>query len=127
MTHKSLPAGTHCKILELIQIGEDITMAECEEVNQLIAEFADCFTLSLSEVNLIPGVVHKLNVPEDAMFHTKIPHRSYNPDQCAFMEAKVNDMLKAGVVRPMHPEEVKCVTSSYNVFNIHKANASTEI
>ena len=33
------------KIVDLVQIGEDITMAQGEEVRQLISEFADCFML----------------------------------------------------------------------------------
>ena len=101
------------------QLNVKRTTAECEEVNQLIAEFTDCFALLLSEVNLIPRAVHKLNVPEDAMFHTKIPHHSYNPYQHAFMEAKVDDMLKAGVVCPMHPGEVKCTALSVLAHKVH--------
>ena len=118
-TKPFLPACV-AKILELVQIGEDITAAECEEVGRLIAEFADCFALLLSEVNLIPGAVHKLNLPENAMFHTKIPQHLFNPDQKAFMEAKVDDMLKAGVVHSMHPREVKCVAPSVLAHKTHE-------
>jgi transposase InsO family protein len=108
------------KILELVQIGDDITAAQCTEVKSLISEFADCFALSLNEVNLIPGAVHKLNVPEDATFRTKIPQRSFNPDQRAFMEAKVDEMLKGGIIRPMHPGEVKCVAPSVLAQKAHE-------
>jgi len=107
------------KILELVEIGEDIMAAQCEEVKQLIVEFADCFTLSLSKVNLIPGAMHKLNVPEDATFHTKIPQCMFNPDQQVFMEAKVDEMLKGGMIQPMHPGEVKCVAPSVLAQKIH--------
>jgi len=107
------------KILELVEIGEDIMVAQCEEVKQLIVEFADCFALSLSEVNLIPGAMHKLKVPEDATFHTKIPQCMFNPDQRAFMEAKVDEMLKGGIIWPMHPGEVKCVAPSVLAQKIH--------
>ena len=110
-TNPFLPARVS-KILELVQIGKDITTAQCEEVKSLIAGFTDCFALSLNEVNLIPGAVHKLNVPEDATFRTKIPQRSFNPDQRAFMEAKVDEMLKGGIIRPIHLGEVKCIAPS---------------
>ena len=110
-TDPFLPAHIE-KIIELVKIGEDITTAQCKEVKSLITEFADCFALSLSEVNLIPGAVHKLNIPEDATFQTKIPQRSFNPDQHAFMNTKVDEMLKGGIIRPMHPGEVKCVAPS---------------
>ena len=108
------------KIVDLVQIGEDITAAQREEVRQLISEFADCFALSLSEVNLIPGAIHKLNIPEDATFRTKIPQRSFNPDQRAFMEAKVDEMLEAGIIRPIHPGDVKCVAPSVLAQKVHE-------
>ncbi|EDR00266.1 uncharacterized protein LACBIDRAFT_314459 [Laccaria bicolor S238N-H82] len=107
------------KILELVQIGDDITADQREEVKSLIAEFADCFALSLSEVNLIPGAVHKLDIPENTSFRTKIPQCSFNPDQQAFMEAKVDEMLKGGIIRPIHPREVKCVTPSVFTSGYH--------
>lgn len=81
--------------------------------------FADCFALSLSKVNLIAGAVHKLNVPEGATFRTKVPQHSLNPDQWAFMEAKVDKMLKAGVVCPVHPGEIKCVAPSVLAHKVH--------
>ncbi|EDR07197.1 uncharacterized protein LACBIDRAFT_328212 [Laccaria bicolor S238N-H82] len=108
------------KILELVQIGDDITADQRKEVKSLIAEFADCFALSLSEVNLIPGTVHKLDIPENTSFRTKIPQRSFNPDQRAFMEAKVDEMLKGGIIRPIHPREVKCVAPSVLAQKAHE-------
>jgi len=96
------------KILDLVQIGDDITTGQHEEIRQLVVEFADCFVLSLSEVNLILDTVHKLNIPADAMFCTKLPQRSFNTDQWAFMEAKVDEMLKAGIISSIHPGDVKC-------------------
>ena len=118
-TEPFLPARVE-KIMELVKIGEDVTAAQREEVKSLIAEFADCFALSLSEVNLIPGAVHKLNIPEDATFRTKIPQRSFNPDQCAFMNAKVDEMLKGGIIRSIHPGEVKCVAPSVLAQKAHE-------
>jgi len=110
-TEPFLPACV-AKILDLVQIGEDVTEVQCNEVKQLIVEFADCFALLLTKVNLIPGAVHKLNIPEDATFRTKIPQCSFNPDQCSFMVAKVQEMLKGGIIRPIHPGEVCCVAPS---------------
>ena len=104
-TEPFLPACV-VKILELVQIGEDISNAEHQEVERLIAEYADCFALSLSEVNVVPGAVHKLNIPENSTFRTKVPQRSFNPDQRSFMAAKVQEMLEGGIICPMHPGEV---------------------
>ena len=114
-----LPACV-ARILELVQIGDDVTETQRSEVKQLIAEFADCFALSLSEVNLIPGAVHKLDIPKGTTFHTKIPQRSFNPDQRAFMVAKVQEMLKGGIICPMHPGEVRCVAPSVLAQKVHE-------
>jgi len=121
-THQTEPFLPACiaKILELVQIGEDVTDAQCQEVKHLIAEYADCFALSLSEVNLVPSAVHKLNIPENSTFCTKIPQCSFNPDQRAFMAVKVQEMLKGGIICPMHPGEVHCVAPSVLAQKAHK-------
>ena len=121
-THHTDPFQPACiaKIIDLVQIGKDITTAQCKEVRQLILEFADCFALSLSEVNLIPGAIHKLNIPEDTTFHMKILQRSFNPDQRAFMEAKVDEMLEAGIICPIYPEDIKCIAPSVLAQKVHE-------
>ena len=118
-TEPFLPARV-AKILELVQIGDDVSEVQRDEVKQLITEFADCFALSLSEVNLIPGAVHKLDIPEGSTFRTKIPQRSFNPDQRTFMATKVQEMLKGGIIRPMHPREVRCVAPSVLAHKVHE-------
>ena len=105
-TWKSYPCKPECikKIIQEITIGPDITDKQCQTIHKLLEEYADCFALSIKEVNAIPGAVHKLKIPEGATFQTKIPPRSYNPDQQAFMNAKVDEMLEAGIICPIHPK-----------------------
>jgi len=117
-TDPFLPARV-AKIWELVQIGEDLTETEHKEVERLIEEFANCFVLSLSKVNLIPGAVHRLNIPQGTTFRMKIPQCPLNPDQQVFMETKVDEMLKAGVIRTAHPGEVKCVAPSVLAQKVH--------
>jgi hypothetical protein len=45
-----------------VTIGPDITQEQREIVQKLLEEYADCFALSIKEVNAIPGTVHKLNI-----------------------------------------------------------------
>ena len=75
----------------------------------VIKEFADCFALAISEVNTVPGAVHKLDIPEDATFRTKIGQRSLNPPQKAYIHSKVKEMLSAGIIEPIHPRDVRAV------------------
>ncbi|KAF8873067.1 hypothetical protein BD779DRAFT_1679411 [Infundibulicybe gibba] len=73
------------QILKEINIGNDISEEERNQVRALMAEFADCFALSLSEVNSVPGAVHKLNVPAEAQFALRVGQRSLNPEKRADM------------------------------------------
>ena len=100
------------KILQEVTIGPDLTQEQRQIVEQLIGDYADCFALSIKEVNAIPGAVHKLNIPEGATFRKKIPPRSYNPDQRAYINARVDEMLEANIIRPIHPGEVQFVAQT---------------
>ena len=94
------------RVLQEITIGPDITDTQRAEIHELISSYADCFALNIKEVNAIPGAVHKLNIPEGTTFRTKIPPRSYNPDQRVFIESKIDEMLEAGIIQPIHPRDV---------------------
>jgi hypothetical protein len=60
------------QVLSEVTIGPDITPEEHRGVRDLIAGFADCFALAMSEVNTVPGAVHKLNILPETKFHTRI-------------------------------------------------------
>ena len=107
------------KIIQEVTIGPDITAEQRQVVHELIEEYADCFALSLKEVNAIPGAVHKLNIPEGSTFRTKIPPRSFNPDQRTFVNAKVDEMVEAEIIRPIHPSEVRFVAQTVLAQKVH--------
>ncbi|KAF8805776.1 hypothetical protein BYT27DRAFT_7103759, partial [Phlegmacium glaucopus] len=107
------------RIIQEVTIGPDIADKYKAEIHKLLAEYADCFPLSINEVNAIPGAVHKLNIPEGSTFRTKIPPRTHNPDQRAFMENKVNEMLEAGIIRPIHPRDVRFVAQTVLAHKTH--------
>lgn len=108
------------RIKQEVTIGPDLTDTQRQVVQDLLEEYADCFALSINEVNAIPGTTHKLNIPEGATFRTKIPPRSYNPDQRAFVNTKVNEMLEAGIIRPIHPSEVRFVAQTVLAQKTHE-------
>jgi hypothetical protein len=84
-------------------------LEERRKVKDLIAEFADCFALAMSEVNTVPGAVHKLNIPPGTKFRTKVGQRSLNPAQREYLHAKVNEMVDAGIIAQIHPRDVRAV------------------
>ena len=110
-THPLKPERV-ARILQEVTIRSDVTKSQHDEVRMLISKYADCFALAIKEVNAIPNAVHKLNIPEGATFRTKILPRSYNPDQRAFMEAKIDEMLEAGIIQPIHPRDVQFVAQT---------------
>ncbi|TFY73138.1 hypothetical protein EWM64_g10874, partial [Hericium alpestre] len=65
-------------LLSSVQIGPDLTSSECSTVEALIAEFVDCFAMSLEERQ--------------------------------FLDKKVDEMLRAGVIEQVHPSQVKAVS-----------------
>jgi RNase H-like domain found in reverse transcriptase len=97
------------KILAEVQIGSDITPEQRRDVLDLVERFADCFALAISEVNTVPGAIHKLDIPTDATFRTKIGQRALNAPQKAFIHSKVSEMLAAGIIEPIHPRDVRAV------------------
>jgi hypothetical protein len=50
-----------------ILIRDDISPEERSAAEGTITAFADVFALSVSEVKHIPGVVHRLEIPEGAI------------------------------------------------------------
>ena len=108
-----------------VTLGWDIMEAEHDTAQTTIAEFTDCFALSIKEISTIPGAVHKLNILEGVTFRTKIPLRSYNPDQRVFMEVKIDEMLEAGVICKIHPRDVRFVAQTVLVQKTHEGEGLT--
>jgi hypothetical protein len=98
------------EVLRLVTIGDDLTTEERQAVKTLVVEYADCFVLSVSKVLPVDGVVHKLDIPEGAMFSKKVRQRPLTPTQKKYLHAKIDEMLEAGVIEACSPDEVKCVS-----------------
>ena len=60
------------QIISEVTVGPNTTPDEHQEVDNLIAEFADCFALAMNEVNTVPGAIHKLNIPPEMKFRMRI-------------------------------------------------------
>ena len=55
-------------ILAEVTIGQDLTPAQRKLVRQTVAEHAECFALSMSEVTPVEGAAHRLDIPRDKQF-----------------------------------------------------------
>lgn len=95
-------------ILSDVTIGPDLSPEQRRVVKSLIAEFADCFALSLGEVLPVKGAEHHLNIPEGTVFRTKVNQRPLSPPQKVFYNGVINRMLDADIIRPIAAADVKC-------------------
>ena len=85
-------------ILNEITLGQDLTMAQRESIRLTIAEYAECFTLSMSEVTSVEGASLCLDIPRDKQFRTKINQRLQSPPQREFFNGVINKMLAADII-----------------------------
>lgn len=92
------------EIIQQVKFGEDLSEAERKELEQLVADNADSFALTLKEVVPIPGAALNLNVPESAKFNLRMHQRPLTPEQSKFYNERVNDMLTAGIIERAPPE-----------------------
>ena len=69
-TRATDPLNPRCvaEILKHVSIGLDLSEEQQNKACNLIAEFADCFTLSVHKVLPIPGAEHHINIPVGITF-----------------------------------------------------------
>ncbi|KAK0470676.1 hypothetical protein IW261DRAFT_1298637, partial [Armillaria novae-zelandiae] len=97
-------------ILDEITIGDDLTGDQWQKVVDFVTEFADCFALSMSEVRSVPGATHKMDIPKDHKFNTKVRQRPLTPTQRVWYNKVIDEMLESNIIAPIHPKDVKCVS-----------------
>ena len=100
------------ELLRLINIGDDLSTTEREEVQRLISSFADIFALSVSEVKVVEDAIHHLDIPPDTSFALKVHQKPLTPPQRSYLYASIDTMLEAGVIEACKPEDVKCVSAT---------------
>ena len=74
----------------------------------LVAEFADCFALSVSEIKAIPGAVHRLDIKPGSIFPTKIGNCTFLPPAQAYLNKTLDSLEAVGIIRPIPANKVKC-------------------
>ena len=108
-----------------VTIGPDLTPDQTEEVRQMIAEYADCFALSMSEVLPVEGAAHRLDIPRDTQFRTKVNQRPQTPPQKEFFNGVLDKMLEAGIIRPIDHQDVKCCGATTLAKKAHEGSGHT--
>ncbi len=97
-------------ILDEITIGDDLTGDQRQTVVDFVTEFADCFALSMSEIRSVPDATHKIDIPKDHVFNTKVQQCLLTPIQGVWYNKVIDKMLKLKIIAPIHPKDVKCIS-----------------
>ena len=108
-----------------VTIGTDLTTDQAEAVWQMISEYADCFALSMSEVTPVEGAAHRLDIPRDTQFRTKVNQRPQTPPQKEFFNGVLDKMLEAGIIRPIDHQDVKCCGATTLAKKAHEGSGRT--
>jgi hypothetical protein len=108
-TEPFLPARVDAVLAE-IKIGDDLTENQRDRLVKVLRAHADCFALSMSEVTVVPGAEHKLNIPdrENAKSRTNPHQRPLNTPQKVYLNSMLDKMLDAEIIAPIDHRDVKC-------------------
>ncbi|KAF8461478.1 hypothetical protein JB92DRAFT_2777769, partial [Gautieria morchelliformis] len=87
------------EITEKINVGPDLDITQREAVFNLVKEFTDIFTLSLSEVFPVDYTTHKLKGNPDCTLPTKVHQKPITTAQKEWYEGIVVDMEKADIIQ----------------------------
>ena len=109
MTEPHIPERIQ-ELLHLIKIGDDLSKEQTQTVRQLISNFTDIFTLSVSKVKTVESAVHHLDIPPETTFLLKVHQKPLTPPQCRYLYESIDKMLEAGVIEACKPEDVKCIS-----------------
>jgi hypothetical protein len=95
-------------VLSELTIGDDLTKEQWASIENLLCEFTDCFALSMSEVTVVAGATHKLNVADGTKFKKKVNQRPLSGPQKEYFNGVLDKMLEAGIIAPIDHNDVKC-------------------
>lgn len=91
-------------------MGPDLSDEERRQVFKFLAEWADVFALSVSEVKHVDDAVHHLDITPGATFSTKVNQKPLTAPQRRYLYKSIDAMLNANIIEQCLPEQVKCVS-----------------
>ncbi|KIJ11409.1 hypothetical protein PAXINDRAFT_25492, partial [Paxillus involutus ATCC 200175] len=94
------------KIIQTVMYGA-LPSEELKRVQDLIAEFADTFALSVREVKLVKFIKFQLNILKNIDYPTKVNQKPLMQAQKKFYHPKLDEFIDAKVLRNIQSDEVK--------------------
>jgi hypothetical protein len=78
---------------------------------QLLCEFANVFTLTLSEVQSVESVQHALNIPPNTQRPSRISQKPLTEPQLKWLYEVIDGMVAGGIIRKIPAEEAKWISA----------------
>ncbi|EJD41162.1 hypothetical protein AURDEDRAFT_69161, partial [Auricularia subglabra TFB-10046 SS5] len=86
-------------VLENVTIGDDLSAEQRGQVQDLVREFADVFTLSLNEVRLVDFMEHRLGLPEGTTGPRAANQKPLTEPQREWLYKALDEMEACDIVR----------------------------
>ena len=100
------------EILEKIEIGEDLTEKQREEVENLVREYADIFALTMSEVTYVDWHRHHLSIDPEVKLPKRMAQRPITENQKEWYYKTLDEMEEACVIQKVPAEFIRCLSST---------------
>jgi hypothetical protein len=113
------------EILQKIEVGPDLTEDQHEQVRNLIREYADIFTVSLSEVQVVDWHKHHLNIDPSIKLPTCVSQRPVTEVQKDWSPAASLRQLAAQTSH--RKKQVKLAPHAPKSFTKSMRNASSTV
>jgi hypothetical protein len=113
------------EILKQVTVGPDLSDEQHGQVLSFLAEWADIFALSVSEVKQVEGATHHLDIPQDTKFSTKVNQKPLTTPQKKYLYDSIDKMLDAGIIEQCSPDQVKCASPTTLAQKTHSGSGLT--
>ncbi|QRV83014.1 Retrovirus-related Pol polyprotein from transposon opus [Ceratobasidium sp. AG-Ba] len=98
------------EVLSKIHIGNDLTLEQRMIVEDLVREFADVYTLSLSEVSPVDFIEHRLDIPDGVSFPKRAGQKKLTEPQRKWLYKVLDDMEQAKIIAKVSQDQVTAVS-----------------
>ncbi|KAH8086843.1 hypothetical protein HD553DRAFT_270463, partial [Filobasidium floriforme] len=97
-------------VLDHIEIGPDLKDDERERVRAMLLKYRRAFALTTKDIEATDLGVHDFEVDPSIKLSTRPRRIRMTPDELREASAHVDELLEAGVIAPIAPQDVKCVS-----------------
>ncbi|KAF8685482.1 hypothetical protein RHS04_00782 [Rhizoctonia solani] len=102
------------KIQNRVVVGDNLSESQKASIRALVASYADVFALDLSEVRAVKTHSHKLNIPPETKFRTRVGQKPLSQAQRTWLYSTLDEMEAANIIKQV-PNTFPVAVSPTNV------------